>query len=157
MRLFHRENARVLTVAALGVILVGQFALSRIPATEPYPVILMPGFGSAPSSSGSFEFVVRSAEIRYSDAKPVTVTPEQLFDGLEDNQVNPSWDRLFRLAKDLPHDQQAMRWVHERVTDLSVNVESAPVELRMCRTETRLDIHSGAIADAPCSTEVIAL
>jgi hypothetical protein len=147
----------VLALAALIAFLLAQFAATRLAPHEPYPAVLMPGFGAAPEADGSFSFVVRSAEIHYADADPVTVTPEQLFEGFASNQMNPTWDRVLGDPGDLERDAEAMDWLRERATALSVNITSVPTDLSVCWIDTEIEIDDGAVAPAPCETTDIKL
>jgi hypothetical protein len=158
--LFSWHRKRAIVVAILAVVLPIQAVYAFAVEPEPYPVIRLPGFGSAPDAGGKFARVGLEISILYSDGKILSPTPHELARPVRFSSARPTLDKAFRpLANGVGNpnasNDQVIAWLRRNASDLE---SSPPVEAVFCWRKQLVNIVDASVdRQGDCETVKVAL
>lgn len=140
-----RGNRRLISVVVLGVILVVQAGIAITASREPFPAIIMPGFGASADADGIFRTTQLHITVAYDDGTTLEPTFDELMDGFRFSSARPSLDYIFHPyqnpgVKNLP--SSVVTWLRERAAGLGNDAE--PESVSFCWQPTAIELREAS-------------
>ena len=143
-------------MSAFLVLLVAQGFYSFRVSPEPYPVIRMPGFGSAASADGTRSITLVSGVVDFADGTSADVNPADIMAAMRFSTARPTLDYAFDPDSTTAKSPEVLEWLRAQVEDVTgrsdadsvsfcweravVHVEDASVTDRSACEWTKVDL-----------------
>lgn len=152
-----KRHIRLVIVVALAAFLVAQAAIATLAPREPFPAVVMPGFGSSAPTEGPFRATLLDIEITFDDGSTLEPTFAELMSDFRFSSARPSIDYMFHPknnpdASDPP--TAVVTWLKHETERLGDGKNATSISF--CWRPTDIDLRTAeAVPGGPCiSTEV---
>lgn len=148
----RRGNRRLIIIAALWALLVAQGWYALLADPEPFPAVVMPGFGVASDADGTYVATLLKVSIEFDDGTTLEFRFDEVMNGFRFSAAEPSIEFLF----DPDRNPDAANPPPEVITWLRLNAARLgggrkPESITFCWQKTLVDLsNAGAAPTEEC-------